>query len=345
MGADRVASLPMYDFPELREAHDEFWGALAARLAAAGLKDVPRTLTRGGSLGEVWGDDRLLFAQGCEYPLAKGFGDRVRVVAHPVYSAAGCEGARYRSAIIVPSAARAVAGVTASVVTNRGERSDASGGACASVGVGDTAASGHGVGEPRGSVVGAYADGDAEVERLRNVLLAGAGADVAALTLAQLRGWRCVVNELDSNSGMNLLRAAVAPLAAAGGRFFGSVVVSGSHLRSVEMVASGEADVASVDCVSFAHFQRLYPSLVSGVRVLDWTASSPSLPYITSGSASDGTVQALRTALADVFDDSALTSVRERLLLRGVDLAPSPGFGEVLALERQAAEAGYPALR
>ena len=93
MGADWVASLPMYDFPELRAAHDEFWGALAGRFDASGLKDVPRALARGVSLGEVWGNDRLLFGQGCEYPLAKAFGDRVRVVAHPVYSAAGCDGA------------------------------------------------------------------------------------------------------------------------------------------------------------------------------------------------------------------------------------------------------------
>ena len=101
MGADRVASLPMYDFPELREAQDVFWNALAERIAAAGVKDVPRKLTRGAWPAEVWGDSSLLFAQGCEYPLAKAFGDRVRVVAHPVYLAAGCEGARYRSAVVV----------------------------------------------------------------------------------------------------------------------------------------------------------------------------------------------------------------------------------------------------
>lgn len=289
MGVDWVASLPMYDFPELREAHGEFWAVLAGRLGAAGLKDVPRVLTRGVSLGEVWGNDRLLFAQGCEYPLAKAFGDRVRVVAHPVYSAAGCEGARYRSAIVV-----------------RAAPDDA-------------------VAEGGGTVVTSGSDGP------------------TAGVIAELRGRRCVVNELGSNSGMNLLRAAVAPLAH-GARFFGSVVVSGSHLRSVEMVASGEADVASIDCVSFAHFQRLYPSLVSRVRVLSWTVSSPSLPYITAGSASNATVEALRAALADVFDDTGLAPARERLLLRGVDLEPTPGFGEVLALERQALNAGYPVL-
>jgi ABC-type phosphate/phosphonate transport system substrate-binding protein len=270
MGADWVASLPMYDFPQLREAHDEFWDALAARLRAAGLMRTPGALTRGAWPAEVWADPLLLFAQGCEYPLAKAFVDRVRIVAHPVYSAAGCEGARYRSAVVVRR------------------------------------------------------DGE--------------------LTLADLRGQRCVVNELDSNSGMNLLRAAIAPLTN-GERFFASVAVSGSHLRSVEMVASGQADVACIDCVSFAHFHRLHPSLVAGLRVLSWTPSTPSLPYITARSASNSIVQALRSALADVFDDEALAAVRAKLLLQGVDLEPVEGFGEVLALERGAADLGYSILR
>ena len=276
MGRDRVASLPMYDFPELQDAHDEFWGALAARLVAAGLTDVPRALTRDASLTKVWGSPRLLFAQGCEYPLAKAFGDRVRVVAHPMYSAAGCDGSRYRSAIVI------------------------------------------------------------RIDDLDQGTSEGG--------LAGLRGRRCVVNERDSNSGMNLLRATIAQVAN-GEPFFASVAVSGSHLRSVEMVASGEADVAAIDCVSFAHFQRLYPSLVAGVRVLSWTASTPSLPYITAGVVSDETVQALRAALTHVFDDNGLAQVRERLLLRGVDLSPKEGFGEVLNLERAAVSSGYPILR
>jgi ABC-type phosphate/phosphonate transport system substrate-binding protein len=282
MPADWVASLPMYDFPELRDAHDAFWGAIAGQLVAAGLPDVPRALTRGATLPQVWGSARLLFAQGCEYPLAKAFGDRVRVVGQPMYSAAGCDGSRYRSAIVV-------------------RRST------------------HGVSEA-----------------------AGIGTDTDRLV--GLRGRRCVVNELDSNSGMNLLRAAITPLAN-GEAFFSSVEVSGSHLRSVEMVASGEADVAAIDCVSFAHFQQLYPSIVAGVRVLSWTASTPSLPYITAGTASDETVQALRTALDDVFADSGLAHARERLLLRGVDSSPKEGFGEVLDLERAAVSSGYPILR
>ena len=289
MGPDRVAALPMYDFPELRGAHDAFWTALSARLEAAGVSNVPPALTGNLPHGDVWRHPSLLFAQGCEYPLATSFADRVRLVATPMYSAVGCEGARYRSAIVVRGA---------------------------------------GAGPRAGGVVpGAGVDGGLE----------------AGGALADFRGQRCAINGLDSNSGMNLLRAAVAPLAT-GGRFFGSVVVSGSHLRSVEMVAAGEADVAAIDCVSFAHFQRLYPSVVGQLRILGWTPSGPSLPFITARSASDATVQTLRRALADVFDDEGLAAVRKQLLLSGVDLQPTEGFADVLALERRAVEAGYPVI-
>jgi ABC-type phosphate/phosphonate transport system substrate-binding protein len=283
----------MYDFPELRGAHDAFWAALGARLEAAGLSNVPSGLNRNLPHGDVWRDPSLLFAQGCEYPLATSFAERVRLVATPMYSAAGCEGARYRSAIVVRGEGARGAAVAPGAAAQRGARVD-------------------------------------------GVLEAGG-------TLADFRGRRCAINELDSNSGMNLLRAAVAPLAT-GGRFFGSVVVSGSHLRSVEMIVSGEADVAAIDCVSLAHFQRLYPSVVSRLRILSWTPAGPSLPFITARSASDATVRMLRSALADVFDDGGLAPVREQLLLSGVELQPTEGFDEVLALERRAVEEGYPTI-
>jgi hypothetical protein len=38
------ASLPMYNFPEMRSANAQFWGALRGLLLEAGLGDVPETL-------------------------------------------------------------------------------------------------------------------------------------------------------------------------------------------------------------------------------------------------------------------------------------------------------------
>ncbi len=265
-----IAALPMYDYPELVGAHDAFWQAVAARLAAAGLDDVPRQLTRGLDPRDTWRHPRLLLGQGCEYPLRKSFHGRVRFVASPRYHAQGCEGARYRSAIVV-------------------RRED------------------------------------------------------AARNLEQLRQRRCAINEIDSNSGMNLLRATIAPCSA-GHPFFGTIVVSGSHRRSAELVATGAADVAALDCVSFAQLGRLAPALTASLRVLAWTPSSPSLPFITSATTSDSQLALLRSSLTAVAADPALADTREHLLLAGFDCSPDEECREILAHEASAAALGYATL-
>ena len=262
-----IAALPMYDFRELQPAHDALWAAVAARLVAAGVKNVPPRLTRDLEHREAWRRPDLLFGQACEYPLAKSFGEHLTVVATPRYAAPGCVGILYKSAVIVR-------------------------------------------------------------------------ADDPADTLAAIRGRRCVINEIDSNSGMNLLRAALAPLAA-GARFFGSVVVSGSHRRSIEMIAASDADVAAIDCVTFAHLQSIDSALTRRVRVLSWTPPSPCLPFVTARSTSAATLAHLRSALAAAVTDASLAPARQRLLLDGVDLAPDVTLSRVLKLEREAVELRY----
>jgi ABC-type phosphate/phosphonate transport system substrate-binding protein len=270
MNSEFIAALPMYDYPELAAAHDALWSALAERLAATGVSGAPLKLTRELSHFATWRHPHLLLGQGCEYPLVKSFADSVRLVATPRYTAPGCDGPRYRSAIVVR-------------------------------------------------------------------------AKDPAETLGDLRHRRCVVNEPDSNSGMNLLRAAVAPIAH-GARFFESVSSSGSHRRSVEMVIGGQADVAAVDCISLAHIQRLQLSVSADLRILCWTPASRSPPLITGSATDEATLHALRSALASVIADPALALVRETLFLHGLDFEPEGRLVDVLNHERQATEFGYPVL-
>ena len=56
--------------------------------------------------------------------------------------------------------------------------------------------------------------------------------------LAAFRGGRAALNAWDSNTGMNLFRATIAPVAR-GAPFFGAIVVTGSHEASLEAVAEG----------------------------------------------------------------------------------------------------------
>jgi ABC-type phosphate/phosphonate transport system substrate-binding protein len=103
--------------------------------------------------------------------------------------------------------------------------------------------------------------------------------------------------------------------------------------------------VAALDCVSYAHLQRLDPETTAALRVLGWTPSSPSLPLITAAATDDDTLHKLRTGLAALAADPALAAVRAELLLGGFDLDPAHDYAAVLRLEQQAAEAGYSTLQ
>jgi len=96
-----IASLPMYDLPELRDATDTWWQGLARAFRAEGVKDVPAALDRRASYGEVWLMSELLLSQTCGYPLMHKLRDRVALLATPCYSASGCSDAEYCSFVVV----------------------------------------------------------------------------------------------------------------------------------------------------------------------------------------------------------------------------------------------------
>ncbi len=168
--------------------------------------------------------------------------------------------------------------------------------------------------------------------------------DDPACVLADLCGRRAACNERGSQSGWNALRAAVAPLAEAG-RFFGAVLQTGAHLRSMDAVRRGEADVAAVDCVTVALAARDRPEVVDGLRVLCRTAPGvPGLPLVTGAATSAADIARLRTALHAAAADPALAEARAGLLLRDVAVLAPESYDACLAMERDAVAAGYPDL-
>ena len=96
-----IASLPMYDFDELRARTDALWRLLARAMRRAGVEDVPDSLTRHAHYHQVWSRRDLLFSQACGYPMVHEYRSVLRPVAVPRYSAPGCNGSEYCSAILV----------------------------------------------------------------------------------------------------------------------------------------------------------------------------------------------------------------------------------------------------
>jgi ABC-type phosphate/phosphonate transport system substrate-binding protein len=155
-------------------------------------------------------------------------------------------------------------------------------------------------------------------------------------SLEALRGSRFAVNGYDSNSGMNLPRRLLAPLAG-GGSFFSAVTVSGAHVRSMEMVAAGEADAASIDCVTFGFCALYRPALVEALRVVAETPASPAIPFITSAATPPDRTAALARVLAGTSLWEALAGLRILSVL-----PPQPeAYERIMGYEAEATALGY----
>lgn len=98
----RLATLPMYDWPELRPQTDALLAALRPRVP-----ELPARLTRPASeraLQALWRYPGLVLGQTCWGPMRAGLQDHVHVLAQADYSdVPGGQGVCYRSVIVMRS--------------------------------------------------------------------------------------------------------------------------------------------------------------------------------------------------------------------------------------------------
>jgi ABC-type phosphate/phosphonate transport system substrate-binding protein len=157
----------------------------------------------------------------------------------------------------------------------------------------------------------------------------------------EMRGAVCVINGPESHSGMNALRTLIAPKTG-GRRFFSLVKVSGTHADSLATIQRGEADVAAIDCVTFALLARHRPAALAGLRKLGRTYRAPGIPYVTRATVPEETVARMRAALFLAFDDPRLAGVRQALLLDGLEVLALSRYRRIAKAERIADRHGCP---
>jgi ABC-type phosphate/phosphonate transport system substrate-binding protein len=181
--------------------------------------------------------------------------------------------------------------------------------------------------------------------------------DSGITSLAQLKGGIAVVNGITSHSGYNAFRRLVAdyvhqehPMRLQsrdrGGqvKYFSEVIVSGKHHHSLAYLASGKADVASIDAVSFHLISKGRPELTDAVKVLTTTLPAPGLPLITAGTRSDDELRTLRAALLDTLGDAEIRSALKNLGINGFQVLGRDAYQRTLEIEREAEDLGYPVL-
>ncbi len=167
--------------------------------------------------------------------------------------------------------------------------------------------------------------------------------DDPAQALDDLRGRRLAMNGSDSLSGCHALRMALAPLASQG-RFFGTVLTTGTHRASAAAVASGRADACALDCVTWRLIGRVDPALAGALRAIGWTDPAPSLPFIAAAAAPDATAALLTEALVETCGAPGTLPARRVLGLLGAVPADEGAYAAVAARAAAADALGYPAL-
>lgn len=273
-----IAALPMYDWPERRAEVDAEWAAIRDRLRVAGV-DAPDTLTRDfDDIHELWRRPNLLFAQTCWGPMEQGLAEHVTVLGQQNYD--GVEGGQdefYSSAIVM----RRV-DLTSPLRGEVAPRSAAGGGDERSA-ERDDATPPLRVDPPHkgeGGVANLAAPADGK----------------AILPLALMAGKRFAYNSPDSRSG---LFGIAADLKAVGQSLdiFSDRNESGGHRLSICMIAEGRADVAAIDCMSWALAQRYEPA-AKELAVVGWTARRKGLPFITAKATPVAMISMLQDALS-----------------------------------------------
>lgn len=159
-------------------------------------------------------------------------------------------------------------------------------------------------------------------------------------TLEDLRGHRCVINTPNSHSGMNILRALVAPLHVEG-RFFSRVRVSGAHMNSLSMIQNRQAEVAAIDCVTHALLTRFRPKAIEGTRIICQSLRYPAPPYVTGWRTSKEEISRMQTAILETFEETALSDVKEALFLDRAEILESVAYRAIADLEKWTLDHGY----
>lgn len=273
--SELIAALPMYDWPEVRGEVDAQWGQLRDAFRQKGI-DAPQAIVRRNSdLPPVPGG--IHDAQGAMIApdpatLPPDELDHHRLWLHPaLLFAQTCWGPMEL-------------GLSSHVQV---------------------------VGQPS---YDAYEGGHGELYSSALVMRTGEGPEVrspadgkALLPLDLLRGKRFTFNSLDSMSGtIGLTR----DLQAVGESLdiFSSRSESGGHRASIVAVAESRADIAAIDCESWALAQRFEPA-ARKVVIVGWTARRKGLPFITAGMTPEKAVRAMREALAGLAEQPRIQRV------------------------------------
>ncbi len=156
-----------------------------------------------------------------------------------------------------------------------------------------------------------------------------------------LEGKTLCYNDLGSNSGYNLVRQRLIQDRYPSS-FFGKVVQSGSHQRSIAMVVDGLADCSAIDSTVLEQELRDRPELSHRLRAIDAIGPCPMPPVVAARRLGSALLNSLQSALCQ--PDLELQSAMERSHIWRYVPVQSEDYEVLATMYDTAIQAGYEAI-
>lgn len=123
--------------------------------------------------------------------------------------------------------------------------------------------------------------------------------------------------------------------------YTGSIGPLTSPRRVLAAVIEGEIDVGPIDGFALDLLRRHAPDDVAPVRVVETTAAAPIPPLVASPATDESACQRLRDTLTAAHQASEMETVLDVLMVRRFVAAEPADYAPLLALAKEALDAGY----
>jgi phosphonate transport system substrate-binding protein len=164
-------------------------------------------------------------------------------------------------------------------------------------------------------------------------------SDTSKLTaLDQLAGKTFCYNDPGSNSGYNLLRDRLMQ-SGYPSHFFGEVIQSGSHQRSIAWVAEGKADCAAIDSTVLEQEFRNRPERSPQLRIIESIGPCPMPPLVAAQRLGNVLLDQLQSVLLN--PDAELQSHMQQVGIRRFAGVKSEDYGAIAQMYNAAFEVSY----
>lgn len=163
-------------------------------------------------------------------------------------------------------------------------------------------------------------------------------------TFADLRGCSWAYNEPRSQSGYGITRYWLARSGETNG-YFGKVVQSGFHQKSIRIVARGEVDASAIDAQVLAVELRDSPELADQLRVIDNLGPSTIQPLAAARRLPSELKRDIQAILTEMHHDPAARVYLDRGFIDHFATVTDGDYDDIRAMLTMCEQAGFLTLR